>query len=256
MEGQPQFEGPELLRVEEGPHAVTVLFNRPERRNALDVEMSRALSQLLERHAATPLPLVLRSATPGMFVAGTDVASLRARTVHDSLGRINSSLFQRLHDHPWPTVAVVDGAALGGGCELALACDFRITSEDAQWGLPEVRLGIIPSAGALVRLAALAGTGAATDLVLTGRRISGTETAALGITSRVVPADGLDDALVELLAELEKAAPLAQRLAKEAMRVDGDRHRLVDAAAQALCIATDDAQQRLQALLERNESPG
>ena len=238
------------LFVQEDATAVTVLFDRPERRNALSVEMSRALGEVLDRYATTPLPLVLRSATPGMFVAGTDIASLKARTVHDSLGRVNSSLFQRLHDHPWPTVAVVEGAALGGGCELALACDFRITSEDAQWGLPEVRLGIIPSAGALTRLAELVGSGAASDLVLTGRRVRGTVAGAMGLASRTVPADGLDATLDELLADLAAAAPLAQRLAKEAMRVDGDRHRLVDAAAQALCIATEDAQQRLQAVLD------
>jgi enoyl-CoA hydratase len=252
MSGTPDFaddSGP--LRVERSERAVTVLFDRPERRNALNVAMSRALAAVLDEHAATPLPLVLRSATPGMFVAGTDVASLKARTVEDSLGRINSGLFQRLHDHPWPTVAVVDGAALGGGCELALACDFRISTEDAQWGLPEVRLGIIPSAGALTRLAALVGTGAATDLVLTGRRVRGRDAGPMGLASRVTPPDGLDGALDTLLADLAAAAPLAQRLAKEAMRVDGDRHRLVDAAAQALCIASDEAQERLQALLDR-----
>ncbi|TFV64760.1 enoyl-CoA hydratase/isomerase family protein [Geodermatophilus sp. DF01-2] len=239
------------LRVVPDARSVTVLFDRPDRRNALTVEMSRALAAVLEQHAATPRPLVLRSATPGMFVAGTDVASLKARTVEDSLGRINSGLFQRLHDHPWPTVAVVDGAALGGGCELALACDFRLTTEDAQWGLPEVRLGIIPSAGALTRLAALVGTGPATDLVLTGRRIRGREAGPLGLASRVTTPDGLDGALDALLTDLAAAAPLAQRLAKEAMRVDGDRHRLVDAAAQALCLGTEDAQRRLQALVDR-----
>jgi enoyl-CoA hydratase len=245
-------DGSAPVRVAQDGRSVTVLFDRPERRNALDVGMSRALGAVLDEHAGTPRPLVLRSAVPGMFVAGTDVASLRARTLEDSLGRINSSLFQRLYDHPWPTVAVVDGAALGGGCELALACDFRITTEDALWGLPEVRLGIIPSAGALTRLAALVGTGTATDLVLTGRRVRGREAAALGLASRVAPPDGLDAALEALLADLTAAAPLAQRLAKEAMRVGGDRHRLVDAAAQALCLGTEDAQQRLQALLDRS----
>jgi enoyl-CoA hydratase len=253
MTGTPMdVENSGPVRVDHGAQAVTVLFDRPERRNALSVDMSTALAEVLDRHAATPLPLVFRSAAPGMFVAGTDVASLKARTVEDSLGRINSSLFQRIHDHPWPTVAVVDGAALGGGCELALACDFRITTEDAQWGLPEVRLGIIPSAGALSRLAALVGTGTATDLVLTGRRIRGREAGSIGLASRVTPADGLDAALDQLLADLAAGAPLAQRLAKEAMRVGGDRHRLVDAAAQALCIATDDAQARMQALLDRS----
>jgi enoyl-CoA hydratase/carnithine racemase len=186
-----------------------------------------------------------------MFVSGTDVASLKERTLADSLNRINSSLFQRLHDHPWPTIAVVDGAALGGGCELALACDFRITTEDALWGLPEVRLGIIPSAGALVRLRALVGTGTATDLVLTGRRIRGREAGDLGLASRVTTAEGLSGVLDTLLSDVGAAAPLAQRLAKEAMRVDGDRHRLVDAAAQALCLSTDEALERLQGLLDR-----
>ncbi|WNV74186.1 enoyl-CoA hydratase/isomerase family protein [Geodermatophilus sp. DSM 44513] len=239
------------VRVLRDDRAVTVLIDRPAQRNALSVPMSRALGAALEEHAATPLPLVLRSAVPGMFVSGTDVASLRARTVEDSLGRVNSALFQRLYDHPWPTVAVVDGAALGGGCELALACDVRITTEDAQWGLPEVRLGIIPSAGALTRLAALVGTGTATDLVLTGRRIRGREAATLGLASRVTTPAGLDAALDALLDDLGAAAPLAQRLAKEAMRVGGDRHRLVDAAAQALCLGTEEAQRRLQALLDR-----
>jgi enoyl-CoA hydratase/carnithine racemase len=244
-------DGSAPLRVEHGDSAVTVLFDRPERRNALSVEMSQAFAAVLDEYAETPLPLVLRSATPGMFVSGTDVASLKERTLADSLNRINSSLFQRLHDHPWPTIAVVDGAALGGGCELALACDFRITTEDALWGLPEVRLGIIPSAGALVRLRALVGTGTATDLVLTGRRIRGREAGDLGLASRVTTAEGLAGALDTLLADVGAAAPLAQRLAKEAMRIDGDRHRLVDAAAQALCLSTDEAQERLQGLLDR-----
>ncbi|WP_324276727.1 enoyl-CoA hydratase/isomerase family protein [Blastococcus brunescens] len=199
---------------------------------------------------------MFRSVTPGMFVAGTDIPSLLKRTLHDSLGRINSRLFQRIADHPYPTVAVVAGAALGGGCELALACDFRITTADALWGLPEARLGLIPSAGGLTRLSTLVGAGAATDLVLTGRRITGEEARAIGLASRLAGTDspdGLDAALDQLLQQLAACAPMAQRLAKEAMRVDGDRHRLVDAAAQALCISTDDAQQRLQALVNRSK---
>ncbi len=234
-----------------GQRAVTVSFNRPEKRNALNIKVSQAISRVLDEHRDTPLPVVFRSATPGMFVAGTDVAQLKQRTVADSLARLNGVLFQQIHDHPWPTVAVVDGAALGGGCELSLACDLRISSEQAQWGLPEVRLGIIPSAGGLTRLSRLVGAGTASDLVLTGRRISGREAGAVGLASRVVASEELDDALASVLADLAAAAPLAQRLAKEAMRVDGDRHRLVDAAAQALCIDSDEAQQRLAALLDR-----
>lgn len=240
-----------VLHVEVGPRAVTLLLDRPDKRNALDLDLSRALSSALEAHAATPLPVVIRSRVPGMFVAGSDVAQLRSRSTDDSLSRLNGTLFQRLHDHPWPTLAVVDGAALGGGCELALACDFRITSTTALWGLPEVRLGIVPSAGALVRLAQLVGTGLATDLVLTGRRMTGAQAATAGLVSRCVETHELGDALAGLLGDLAEGSSLAQRLAKEAMRVQGDRHRLVDAAAQAICLASADTQDRLQRLLDR-----
>lgn len=238
------------VEVRRADDVVTLALTRAEKRNALDVATSQALDAALDEVADLPLPLVLRSATPGMFVAGTDVAALAARTVDDSLGRINARLFQRVEDHPWPTIAVVDGWALGGGCELALACDLRITTDRARWGLPEVRLGIIPSGGGLTRLADLVGRSVATDLVLTGRRIDGTEAHRIGLAQRLTDPEGLDTTLDAVVAELREAAPLAQRLAKEALRVDGDRHRLVDAAAQALCIASDEAQERIRALLD------
>lgn len=238
------------LTYERGERAVTIGFTRAEKRNALDLATSHALAAALDRAAEVPLPLVLRSATPGMFVAGTDVAALRERTVEDSLGRVNARLFQRVEEHPWPTIAVVDGWALGGGCELALACDLRITTDAARWGLPEVRLGIIPSGGGLTRLKHLVGGSVATDLVLTGRRIDGVEAHRVGLAQRLTTAAELDRTLEELLDELARTSTQAVRLAKEAMRVDGDRHRLVDAAAQALCIGSDDAQRRIAALLE------
>lgn len=239
------------LTFDRSERAVTVGFTRAEKRNALDLSTSRALDAALDEAAEIALPLVLRSATPGMFVAGTDVAALRERTVEDSLGRVNARLFQRVEDHPWPTIAVVDGWALGGGCELALACDLRITTEQARWGLPEVRLGIIPSGGGLTRLAHLVGGSVASDLVLTGRRIDGVEAHRVGLAQRLTTPEQLDHTLDELLDELGATSTQAVRLAKEAMRVDGDRHRLVDAAAQALCIESDEAQGRIAALLER-----
>lgn len=243
---------PKSLEFRRSDQAVTVAFARSEKRNALDVETSHALAAALDEAAEVPLPLVLRSATPGMFVAGTDVASLKQRTVEDSLGRLNARLFQRVADHPWPTIAVVEGWALGGGCELAMACDVRITTADARWGLPEVTLGIIPSGGGLTRLARLIGASMATDLVMTGRRIDGAEAHRIGLAQRLVANDEtVDECLGTLLEDLGRTSVQAVRLAKEAMRVEGDRHRLVDAAAQALCIASDDAQQRMTDLLER-----
>lgn len=240
-----------VLQTSVDDRAVWVRFDRPAKRNALNVEVSRALDALLTEHHGTDLPLVLASTTPGMFVAGSDVASLRTRTLDDSLGRINSNLFQRLEDHPWPTIAVVDGAALGGGCELALACDFRVASDRSVWGLPEVRLGLVPSAGGLWRLPRLVGWGAAVDLITTGRRIDSTEAHRLGLISRLARPDDLDDTVHQLLDDLGRASSSAVRLAKEAMRATPDHRRLVDALGQAVSLSGEDTQQRLDAFLSR-----
>lgn len=234
-----------------GERATTIALTRAEKRNALDLATSRAISVALDDLASLEEPLIIRSATPGMFVAGTDVAVLRERTVADSLGRINANLFRRIYEHPAPTIAVVDGYALGGGCELAIACDFRISTPTARWGLPEVRLGIIPSGGALHRLSRLIGGGLATDLVLTGRRIDGVEAHRIGLVQRLAEDGDLDAALATLLDDLGAASPFAVRLAKEAMRVEGDSSRLVDATAQALCISDAEAQRRMAELLGR-----
>jgi enoyl-CoA hydratase/carnithine racemase len=184
-----------------------------------------------------------------MFVAGADLNELRRRTVGESLARLNQRLFQQVHDHPWPTIAVVDGWALGGGFELALACDFRLSTAEAVWGLPEVRLGIIPSGGALCRLEALIGRSRATELILTGSRIDGSRAYEIGLVQRLANRDGLELALDDLVGALGRTSMQAVRLAKEAMRVRGDRHRMVDATAQALCIASDDTQARIAAQL-------
>ena len=240
---------PTILREDE--RAVWFLLDRPDKRNALSPAVSAALDEALTTHHRTPKPFVVASAVPGMFVSGTDIAALKERTVEDSLGRLNSDLFQRLEEHPWPTVAVVDGYALGGGCELALACDLRVTTPRAKWGLPEVRLGLVPSGGGLWRLPRLVGWDVATDLILTGRRIDGEEAHRLRLASRLAEPEGLDQAVDDLLGELTAPAPGAQRLAKEAMRVAPDHRRRVDALAQAVCIGGEEAQDRLAAFLSR-----
>ena len=241
------------VTVDQDDRAVSLRLDRPEKRNALDPEMAEGIREALRAHRDTPLPLVLSSTTPGMFVAGSDIAELAERSVEDNLARGNAGLFQELEDHPWPTVAVVDGPALGGGCELALACDLRVASSRSTWGLPEVRLGLIPGAGGLWRLPRLVGWSAAVDLIMTGRRIDGAAARDIGLAHRLADPDDLDRALGELLDELAKTSISAVRLAKEAMRVDPDHRRLVDALAQAVCISGDDAQERLHAFLDRSK---
>lgn len=241
-----------LIQVHQTDTCVTISLDRAEKRNALNPELRDALADAVSDAASVPLPLVIRSRTPGMFMAGTDVNELRRRTTEQSLARRNPDLFDRIERHPYPTVAVVAGAALGGGCELALACDFRVSTETAWWGLPEVTLGIIPSAGALTRLERLVTRGVALELILTGQRITGAEALAIGLAHRAVPDAELDIALDELLRRLQRGSALAQRLAKEALRVTGDARRLVDATAQQLCINDEDTQRRLAALVEKS----
>ena len=238
------------VQVTHDDRAVTIALNRPHKRNALDVATSRSLAAAVDASVDTPLPLVFRSRAPGMFVAGTDVADLRARSVDQSLGRINSRLMRRVYDHPWPTIAVVDGPALGGGCELALACDFRVASTRSLWGLPEVRLGLVPSAGGLWRLAQIVGEALATELILTGRRLEAAEAKQAGLVTTLTEPEALDAAVAALLDALSGTSLAAVRLAKEAMRVRDDRNRLVDAAAQALSLADPDTQERLSRVID------
>lgn len=241
----------QVVRVEVTERAVTIAFDRPDKRNAFSPEMSEQTRVALLEHAETPLPVVFRSTTPGMFISGADVAALKERTVDETLRRTNPRLYQAIEDHPWPTVALVDGFALGGGAELAMACDVRISTPTAKWGFPEVTLGIVPSAGGLFRLQRLVGAGKAVELAMTGLRIDGVEAHRIGLVNRLSDGDDLDGALDRYLTDVGRASIRAARLIKEAMRVEGDRHRLIDAAVQAMCIADPDAQERMTALVER-----
>lgn len=244
----------DVVKVEVTERVVTIAFDRPEKRNAFNAEMSRQTRQAILDHEDTKLPIVFKSSTPGMFISGADVAALKERTVDETLRRSNSRLFQAIEEHPWPTIAAVDGYALGGGCELALACDFRISTRGAKWGFPEVTLGIIPSAGGLTRLPKLVGHGIAAELLMTGRRIDAEEALRAGLVNRLVDDDDLEGGVEAFLKDLGRGSIEAARLIKEAMRVTGDRNRLIDAASQALCISSDEAQARMTALVERQKS--
>lgn len=228
-----------------------LVLDRPDKGNALNAEMSRDIRAALDEAAAEPAVLVVESSTPGMFVAGADIADLRQRTRVEALARLNHNLFLALEEYPWPTVAVVDGPALGGGCELALACDVRVATSRSTWGLPEVTLGIIPSAGGMHRLPRIVGWGVASELILSGRRIDGTEAHRIGLANRVCDTEDLEGVVADLLRDLGRASPTATRYAKEAMRAPADRSRLADAALQALCFESDDARERLDAFLAR-----
>jgi enoyl-CoA hydratase len=249
----------DLVLVERDGAVAVLTINRPEKRNALNLAVVRELEARLAtlRQASDVRALVITGAGDKAFVGGADIAELRERGAEESLLGINASLFQHVEDMPWPVIAAVRGFALGGGMELAMACDIRIAGESARFGQPELGLGILPAAGGLHRLPALVGLGVAKDLVLTGRIIEAREALAIGLVSRVVP-----DA--DLLREAEAAAqaaagmaPMALRLAKLLMnvqfRVRPDTAFALDTAAQAVLFESDEKRARMTAFLERKK---
>jgi enoyl-CoA hydratase len=246
----------ELVLSERRDSVALLTINRPGKKNALSLDVVRALGRAFDALAedASVRAVVLQGAGD-CFVAGADIAQLRERGAEESLQGINSGLFRRIEDFPWPVVAAVRGWALGGGLELAMACDLRIASETARFGQPELNLGILPAAGGMHRLPALVGMGMAKDLVLTGRIIDAQEALRAGLVSRVV-ADGalLDEALGAAKA-IAGMAPMATRLAKGIMnslfRVRPDTAFMMETAAQAVLFESDEKMERMTAFLER-----
>ena len=215
-----------LLEVDEADVA-WLTFNRPEKRNALDITMVEDVRAALKSLAgeARIRALVFRGAGGKAFISGADIAQLRERTHHDALRRINSDLFREIERFPAPTIACLQGWALGGGCELALACDLRIAGESAKLGQPEVGLGIIPAAGATYRLPRLVGLGRARELIFTGRIIDAAEALQIGLVEQVVPDEELEGATRELSARIAKNSNLAVRLAKQSLNQSQARAR-------------------------------
>ncbi|MBL8952914.1 MAG: enoyl-CoA hydratase/isomerase family protein [Myxococcaceae bacterium] len=229
-------------------------LNRPEVRNAINVEMISALHMLLDDWARRDdvKAVVLSGAGGKAFAGGADIAELRERTHKEAFYGVNQTLFQKLEDFPRPTIAALDGYALGGGLELALACDLRVASKTAKIGLPEVTLGIYPAAGGTHRLPRVIGLGRAKDLVFTGRIVDAAEAASWGLFERFVEADALKTAF-ELAAQIAANAPLAVQVAKVSLNTlaRGESTVAVERLGQALLFDSTDKRQRMTAFLEK-----
>ena len=240
------------LRIEERTDRLVVTLDRPDKRNAIDADMVAALHEVCERLERAPRLLLLTGGVDGIFAAGADIAQLRERGRLDALAAINSALFARIRALPLPTVAAVDGPALGGGAELSYACDLRVCTSRAVFGQPEVRLGILAGAGATHRLPALVGETRAKELLFTGRRVDAAEAYAMGLVNRVVddPAELLDVAH-GLLDEIAKASPLALRLTKLAVDAPAGAHPQLDLVGQAVLFEDEDKRRRMTTFLER-----
>ena len=248
-----------MVRVDVSESVATLTIDRPDVKNALDLETVNQVREALRRLEADASVgvLIVTGAGETAFVSGADINDIRARGRDEGLAAINSSLFAEIERFPRPTIAAVNGYALGGGCELALACDIRIASDTAKFGQPELGLGIIPGAGATQRLPRIIGMGRAKHLILTGDVIDAKQALEIGLVTAIAPPGQLQIRARELAKRVLRQGPLAARLAKVALnasaRVDMDSGLLIETLAQALCYSSEDKLEGTSAFLEKRK---
>jgi len=248
-----------LVLVEQQGSTAWLTINRPEAANALSRALvARLRAELSELATVNMLTAVVLTGVEGKaFCAGADLKERLAMTLDQTRAFLDDlgGLVNAIADFPRPIIAAISGAALGGGLEIALACDFRLADTSARLGLSEVRLGIIPGAGGTQRLSRLCGMAVAKQLVLTGQRIDADRALALGLVSSVVPAGELRAAVTALATELGAAGPLALGQAKRAVNQGFDRPMaealIVERQCYEVVLDSEDRNEGLRAFAEK-----
>jgi len=249
-----------LYEVNDGIVRVTV--NRPDKLNALNATVIAELDQAVTRITGDPavLGVILTGAGTKAFVAGADIGEIGGQSAMEGQARAQAGqrMMRRLEQCRKPVVAAINGFALGGGCELAMACHLRIASDAARFGQPEVKLGIGPGYGGTVRLPRLVGRGRALELLLTGAMIDAQEAWRIGLVNRVVPAERVMPESEQLLRTILENGPLAVRACLEL--VDAGLEMPVDEALRleatwfGLLSATADMREGTRAFLEKRKA--
>jgi enoyl-CoA hydratase len=249
-----------LLITREGALALLTI-DRPQVLNALNTdtldELRRAVLEL--KHDAAVRCVILTGAGEKAFVAGADIRELATETPIDAKEHAarGQHVFDLIENMGKPVIAAINGFALGGGCELAMACTIRIAADTARLGQPEINLGLLPGFAGTQRLARLIGKGAALDLLLTGRQVSADEAFRLGLVNRVVPAAQLLDETRLLATELAAKAPVAMKYVIEAvnrgLEVSFDKAQFLEATLFGLVASTADMREGTRAFLEKRK---
>lgn len=206
------------VKIEESIGIITI--NNPESLNALDSKTLNDLSTSLSKLALDcKLRSLIITGTGRAFIAGADISAMESMTPDKALefAKQGSNVFMQIQEFPSPVIAAINGYALGGGCELSLACDIRIASEDAKIGQPEVSLGIIPGFSGTVRLPEIIGIAAAKEMILTGRIIDAQTAFSIGLVNKVVPSDQLMNISLQMAKSIGNNSPNAVSLAKKAL---------------------------------------
>ena len=250
------------LLLERAGAVAVVTINRPQVLNALDSltidDLRRAAIAL--RQDSDVHAIVVTGAGDKSFAAGADISELAVLSptqAHEHIRR-GQHVFDLIENLGKPFIAAINGYALGGGCELAMACTLRLAADTARLGQPEINLGLIPGYGGTQRLARLVGKGVALDMLLTGRHLTAAEALQVGLVNRVVPGADLLEEARTLATDLARKAPLASRYIIEAVNrgSDGslDKGQLLEAALFGLATATEDMREGTKAFLEKRKA--
>ena len=249
-----------FVNVETQGAVAVVTIDRPKALNALNPEVLadlKAAFESIDQNAARCV--VLTGAGEKSFVAGADIGSMSTmtRAEGEAFGKLGNDIFLEIESFPLPVIAAVNGFALGGGCELAMSCDFRICSDNAVFGQPEVGLGITPGFGGTQRLARLVGMGMAKQLLYTARNIDANEALRIGLVNSVVPQADLMETALKLANQIAKNAPIAVRACKKAvnegMQVSIDRAVEIEEKLFAGCFETHDQVEGMACFLSREK---
>lgn len=249
-----------IYQVEEG--IATITFNRPKALNALNAALLEEFSQALDGIAADEniRVLILTGAGDKAFVAGADIAELATfnALTAKNFSRKGHAVIAKLQELPIAVIAAVNGFALGGGTEIALACDFIYASENAKFGQPEINLGLIPGFGGTQRLPRLIGANLAKELVFTGKMISAAEAEKFGLTNKVVPADQLSTEVMKTAREIASKGKVSLRAAKQAinhgLNTDLATGIHIEVEGFGMCYGSSDAGEGTSAFLEKRKA--
>jgi len=247
------------IRTETRDGILTITIDRPKVLNALNAQTVAEIGQAFEaaRKDDSVKAVIVTGAGEKAFVAGADIGELAQMTpiTGKETAEKGQRVFRAVEKFPKPVIAAINGFALGGGCELALACHIRIASDKAQLGLPEVTLGIIPGYGGTQRMARLLGKGKALELILTGDRIKADEAERIGLVNKVVPAEELLATAEQMAQTIAKRGPLAVRAAIEAVmsgsEMPFEEGQFLEATLFGLLASTEDMKEGMGAFLEK-----
>jgi enoyl-CoA hydratase len=250
----------ETILVEKRDSVAVLIINRPDKLNALNSKVhAESVAALDELRNDTEIRVVVITGTgEKSFVAGADISEFAGQTATTQRNVFyERSLFNSIDTFPKPVIAMINGFCLGGGCELALACDIRLASEKARFGQPEINLGIIPGGGGTQRLTRLVGEGKAMEIILAGEMIDAPTALNLGLVNHVYSPEELETKTFELANKIAEKSPIALQMAKEAVKLasrsnlDEGLRREVDLFA--ICFSTEDKEEGVAAFLEKRK---